>query len=420
MINTNTPNRIRASDLPVIISRNSKIRQSVQRTVQIYVFALMIGGYSKSLKNIAIILGATTCSLSRMLSNTLLDDELKITINRKTRRLIAAYINKHGKITAEIIIDSTIIERSSGKAENASLYQSNGKKVWGHRITNIGILLDGSFYVPLAALSHHTHRYARSLGLSYLTEGMMVRRWLRDHMNGIINLLKIGKIMPEDITFLLDAGYDNADIQNSIRYIGCHFIMMAKSTRSISGFQIRKFFTRNRCLKWESKYLNKDVNGKIKRRKYRIRTAEKVNLARVGLVNAVCSEKASGSCKKKKTRRYLITSRLDLDGREILKRYARRWTIEIWHKSIKQNYGLGDCSASGFSSIQNHISLCIIAYLSHLEKMKHFPSKGTTIEEYLQYSIRKQSRMTLRLIDGGSNMEQQLEKYRKEIFSDAV
>jgi len=393
------------------------MKNSVQATVQIYLFALMISGYPKSLKNIALFFGVTAYSLSRMLSHKLLGEELDIALNRKVRQIIAAYFAKHQDVTAEIIIDATLVERSSRKAENVGLYYSNGKQTWGHRITNIGLLLDGAFYVPLAALAHYTRRYARSLRLSYLTEGMMVRRWLRNHMDGLIDLLAKGSIKPKDITFLLDAGYDNAKIQKSIIEVGCHFIMMVKNTRSIGGFQIKKYFLRHRHLAWKSVYFNKDQNGKNKRRKFRIRTAENVHLAKVGLVSAICSEKAGGGRNKnKKTRRFLVTSRSELSGREILNHYARRWKIETWHKKIKQDYGFNDCSTSAFVSLENHLKVSVLAYLSHLQNLKSLPTMGSTIDEYLEYSVRKQARTTLRLINGGNQFQGELRNCEEKIF----
>lgn len=412
-----TSSKLKASNLPSIIATKSPIADTVKTTMQIYVFALMIRGYSKSLTNIAIYFGASICSLSRMLSHALLGVELSIAINRKSRAIIASYCRQHERITVEIIIDATIIERSSRKAENVGLYHSNGKKVWGHRITNVGLLLDGEIFIPLAAIPHHTAKFARMSGLSYLTEGMMVRRWLRNHMEGLVDFLKKSSIQAEDITFLLDAGYDNAKIQKSIRQYGSHFTMMVKSTRSIQGCQILKFFKKHRCLAWVSVYFNKLTHGKTKRLKYRIRTAENVHLSGVGLVNSVCSEKSNGGRRDKKTRRYLVSSRLELSGRDILNQYSKRWAIETWHKEMKQNYGLCDCSVSSFCSFENHIKLCLMAYLYHLQELKSFPSKGTTIEQYLQYEVRRSARRTLTFIRGSEKIKNEIGMYEEYIFS---
>lgn len=409
-------NRVRVADLPRIISSNSNLHTAIKTSVQIYIFALMIAGYSKSLTNMAAYFGVTICSLSRMLIHPMLGEELEISLNRNVRKVLASYLNGHKDVTIEIIVDATMLTRASQKAENVSLYHSNGKKVWGHRITNVGLLLDRAYYIPIASIPHYTKRYARACGLNYLTEGMMVQRWLRKNMAGLMMALSSASIKAQDVTFLLDAGYDNAAIQKAIRAIGCHFLMMIKSTRSVGGCQVAKYFKKHKNLAWKNAFFKKTTNGKTKLRKYRIRTATRVKLARVGLVNVVCSEKTCGS-RNKKTRRFLVTSRLEICGREVLNRYFGRWTIETWHKQIKQNYGFDDCAAHNFVSIENHLQLCLIAYLLHLEGLLCLPAKGVSIGDFLNYSVRKLSRTTLRLISGSSRFENEMKFYREELFT---
>lgn len=414
--------RIRSSDLPEVLKASqSRLSARAQSLVQSYIFALMVRGFPKTLTTIATYFGLSICSLSRLLSNPFLGEELDIALNRQVRRAIANYFNKNSNhtISVRIIIDATTVERFSQKAENVGLYHSNGTKVWGHRLTNVGLLLDGTFYIPLAVLPHQTRRYARHLGLSYLTEGVMVRHWLRSHMLGLFDLLKAGAIKPENVLFLLDAGYDNAAIQKDIRSLGGHFVMMIKCSRKIGGMNVKKYFLKMRNLGWQSVHLKKKVNKKNKRRKFRIRIAEKVLLAGVGTVTAVCSEKASGS-RKKKTRRYLACSQLDLSGREILEAYSKRWTIEVWHKDMKQNYGLGDCSASEFTSINNHLKLCLIAYIFHLQDLKTLPAKGTTIEEYAQYVAKKETRRNFTIIHGAKKIDEAIKKDKEKIFRRAA
>jgi hypothetical protein len=408
--------RLKASDLPIILSASSQIKPEVAEKMRIYVFALMLNGYSKSLVNIAMYFGVSIASLSRLLSHTKLGEELDLALNRSTRKIIAAYMRSHNHVTVAIIIDATMIERSSQKTENVGLYHSNGKKIWGHRITNVGIILDGSLYIPLAVLSHKTKDYALKLGLSYLTEGMMVCHWIRSHADGLLSLFKLMSVESSDVKFLLDAGYDNIEIQKNIRTIGCHFLMMVKNTRSIEGFQIKEFFKRNRILPWVKVYFTKMVNGKKKRKKYRIRTAENVILTGVGPVIAVCSEKNSGRCKTK-TRRFIVSSDLSLSGREILELYAKRWAIESWHKDMKQNYGINDCSCSSFAAIENHIKLCLIAFSLHHEGFASLPKKGASIGDFLQLSVRKSSRRTLSLITGDEYFDEIIELHQNILYA---
>lgn len=404
---------VRASELPKTLPKASPIGHSVEKATQLYVLALCIGGYHKSLVNISEYFGATVAGLSRLLSHALLGEQLDIKLNRETRLLIASVLRKGKTGSIEIIIDATVLERASRKAENASIYHSNGKKINGHRITNVGILLDGDVYIPLAFLAHKSRPYACKLRTPYLTEADMVNKWLRSHMQGFIDLMSKYSIEPKEINFLLDAGYDNFRIQNMILSFGCHFTMMVGCTRSLGGFQVKEYFKRFRNIKWQTVRLNKKVGTKNKRRKYRIRTAQNVYLKKVAEVTAVCSEK---SCRGKNTRRFLVSSIPGITGREILVCYARRWKIETWHKEMKQNYGFNDCSASSFTSIANHLRLCLLAYLLQLKEVKGLPRKGTKIGAYLQYSASKCTRTTLRLINGGKELESQLKSMENAVF----
>jgi len=405
---------IRASELPTVLPKPTPIGHSLVVTAQIYVLALCLCGYNKSLTNIANYFGLKLCTLSRLLSHALLGEQLDIKLNREMRLMIAAFLRKGKAKTIEFIIDATIIERASRKAENTSIYHSNGKKINGHRITNIGMLLDGDMYIPLAFLAHKSRPYARKLGLSYLTEAQMVNKWLRSNMHSFIKLFEKYSIEAKEINFLLDAGYDNFRIQKTIRSFGSHFTMMVKSTRSVGGRKVKEFFRRHRNLKWNTVRLNKKNGEKTKRRKYRIRTAADVCLHKVGKVTVVCSEKA---CRNKKTRRYLVSSIPNISGREILVKYARRWRIETWHKEMKQSYGFSDCSASSFDSILNHLRLCVLAYLLQLKGLSSLPQKGTKIGVFLQYSSKKEARSILRLINGADEFSKHLKSCEMEVFS---
>jgi hypothetical protein len=280
-------------------------------------------------------------------------------------------------------------------------------------------LLDGKLYVPIAVLIHRTRSFARALGLTYLTEGAMVCRWLRNNMEEVAKNLGKLSIKREDITFLLDAGYDNAKIQRDIRELGCHFTMMVKCSRKIQGMKINEYFRLNRCLSWRTIRIQRNTSNKKKRMKFRIRTAGQVHLHGVGEVVAICSEKA-GRGRAKSTRRYLVTSRLAQDGRDVIVTYARRWAIETWHKKMKQEFGLGDCSASEFQSIENHIYLCLIAYVMQLLGLKSLPAKGTSIDRFREMQVRKKTRRTLSLAGGSEMLDDEISNIAQTIFKKAA
>ena len=149
--------------------------------------------------------------------------------------------------------------------------------------------------------------------------------------------------------FLLDSGYDAKEIQRGIREIGAHFVSALKSNRSIQGKQVREYFWSNRrWLPWKSIRLHVGNGGKHSRRKYSIRTATGVNLKGVGPITVVFSKAQS---RARRPIKYLAASDPRMTGRQIVDWYSRRWSIELWHKEIKQNYGFGDCHSSRFSAV---------------------------------------------------------------------
>ena len=64
----------------------------------------------------------------------------------------------------------------------------------------------------------------------------------------------------------------------------------------------------------------------------------------------------------------LVTSNLKAPMREVVADYLKRWAIEVWIKSQKQQLGLGDYRVLRYRAIQRHLALVDIAYacLTHV------------------------------------------------------
>ena len=66
---------------------------------------------------------------------------------------------------------------------------------------------------------------------------------------------------------------------------------------------------------------------------------------------------------------YLVTNDLELDGPQILEIYKKRWRIEEYHKSVKQNASSEKSPAKVIKSQANHIFCSILAFCK-LERLK--------------------------------------------------
>jgi hypothetical protein len=291
--------------------------------------------------------------------------------NRALRRLLKKLAKKkNGRIV--IIIDATIKRRRSKEVENVARYHHGSGTVLGTKFINFTLYAPQGV-VPLETIPLYTKKYCREQKRRYRTENEIVRQW-------ILSLEEKQLLTKEQLksaVFLLDAGYDDKDIQKAIKKICADFVVALKKSRSVAGKQVAELFRCNR--RWfpsQSIRLTVGSGGKGSRRRYSVRTATNVILKGVGPVTVVCSKAQSRANKPLK---YLATSDLTMTGRQIVEWYSLRWAIETWHRKMKQNYGFIDCHSTRFSAIEAHVNFSLTAYvLQQEQKREQIP-----VEDYV-------------------------------------
>ena len=91
---------------------------------------------------------------------------------------------------------------------------------------------------------------------------------------------------------------------------------------------------------------------------------------------------------------YLVTNDIDLSFDEVLEIYKRRWKIEEYHKSLKQNLHIEHSPTKVETSQRNHIHLAVCGFIK-LEKlrlnykMNHFAIKEKIYIEALKVAYQK-------------------------------
>ena len=91
---------------------------------------------------------------------------------------------------------------------------------------------------------------------------------------------------------------------------------------------------------------------------------------------------------------YLITNDIDLSSNEVLEIYKRRWKVEEYHKSLKQNLKIEHSPTKVETSQRNHIHLAVCGFIK-LEKlrlnykMNHFAIKEKIYIEALKVAYEK-------------------------------
>ena len=80
----------------------------------------------------------------------------------------------------------------------------------------------------------------------------------------------------------------------------------------------------------------------------------------VGHVQLVCSEPRR---RPEGHRKYLACNDMRVTARQIILGYRLRWTIELFHKTVKQHLGFEDVATSGFDSVMSHVHWVYCAYI---------------------------------------------------------
>ena len=162
--------------------------------------------------------------------------------------------------------------------------------------------------------------------------------------------------------------------------------MALKSSRTVKGLRVTEYFKRHK--KGHRNTSIRFIGSGRKRITYRVRLATNIQLKGFGKVNVVCSKGKRGS---KWTKKYIASSDRQLVARDLVKYYRQRWSIETWHKEVKQQYGFGDCSCHCFSAVHAHVQLVMLAYT--LRSLLEIPK--ITIDQYQSQQVLKTVRAKL-------------------------
>ena len=267
-----------------------------------------------------------------------------------------------------LLVDATIQSRSSLKADNVQRFNHGRGFVIGHQWTNILLVFNG-ILIPLPPIPFYTKQYCRDHDLEYRTE----HEHLIDYLSALDLETYLGPHRTADVVVIADSGYDDRYVEKCIVNQGWHFLLALKSTRGVKSqpqsetttrttgwSQVALFFRNQRRLSWETvRFMTKGPKRK-KRMEFRIRHTPGV-LRYVGTVQVVCSE-----WKKKRPegrRKYLACTDLKATPRQILLGYRLRWTVEVFHKTIKMHLGFEHIAAHQFLSVIAHVHWVYCAFL---------------------------------------------------------
>jgi hypothetical protein len=317
-----------------------------------------------------------------------------------------------------ILMDSTLQRRASLHPDHAKKFNHGKGFVIGHQWTNIVLILH-DMLVPLRPIPSYSTPYCRQQALQYQTEHELVV----DSLRNLRLEDSVGSYHPRDVVVLADSGDDDKKIEQAIATKHWHFILAVGKTRSVqsealsltpptsrSWWHIATFFRHHRRLKWTT--IRVRTNGATRQRMaFRIRPTMG-SLRSVGKVHLVCSEPKK---RPDGRRKYFACNDVRATARQIVVGYRLRWTVERFHKDIKQHLGLEEVATSGFDSVMSHVHWVYGAYiLLHMSppglppEAKSLGDKQRQIQQCLEHKEKRRILQKLSQIGG-------VERYKDEL-----
>ena len=360
---------MRAPTVQTWIARHLAVRRRLEHICMSYLLFVMVVSTKHALEEAARFSGLHKSQFSKLLKAH--SPVAVATLERLSKKHAKHVAHARQKLRElpwkiAIIVDSTLQHRASLHPENAKTFNHGQGFVVGHQWTNIVLLLN-DLLIPLRPIPFYSQRYCRDRKLAYRTEHDRVVEYIQQ-----LQLEEyIGSYDPREVVVLMDSGYDNKKIQHAIATKQWHFLVALGKTRSVKSAKrlcttpkskqwshIATFFRNHRWLKWQT--IRIPTNG-TKRKRMEFRTRDTIGYLRyVGQVQLVCSEPRR---RPEGRRKYLACNDLRVTARQIMLGYRLRWTIELFHKTVKQHLGFEDVATSGFDSVISHVHWVYCAYI---------------------------------------------------------
>ncbi|MGH7889827.1 MAG: IS701 family transposase [Thermodesulfobacteriota bacterium] len=277
-----------------------------------------------------------------------------------------------------LILDDTGISKTGKEMEGAKGYwdHATGEYRWGHTVLFAFILFRDKL-IPWSLKIY--------LGKDYCRDEKIVFKKLTEMAAEIIRDFQAPCGLK--VTVLFDSYYLAQKIVWACVAKGFFFISTLKTNRNL-WFKGRK----QKVGKLGKKLLKKKTakivlkNGKGQSVTYRAKKIEAQIPKAGGKVVIVFSRRG-----KEKGFLAIVTNDLGLSEKAVLKRYAKRWWIEVFFKEGKQLLGLGDYKTRDLEGIKRHLHLVSLAFglLTHLA---YANEKGKMIKQNQRltpFSVRK-------------------------------
>jgi len=179
---------------------------------------------------------------------------------------------------------------------------------------------------------------------------------------------------------IMDSWYTATEIIKLCLKKGIHVIGCIKSNRKVS-FATGEW---TKLSSYREKLKAKDFNTVIvDDSTYRVHE-RMVRMKHVGFIKLLISQEWNSDDRKWSRPFYLISTNTKKSAVQIIRAYAERWSIETFHRDIKQNLGLEAYQLRGRTGITRHLILVALAYAA-LKFWMILQNVAQTIGEAIRY-----------------------------------
>lgn len=250
---------------------------------------------------------------------------------------------------AYLIIDDTQTLKRAKKMEGVGKIHHHATNTYGngHTIFKVCLYIAG-VTIPLGSYLYIKKEHAGKLGvpfkkLTQLAVESIANCRLPDSLN---------------VTVLFDAFYLCPAVAKVCKSRHWHYISVGKSNRCFipeGQNEIKKLGKYGKNVL--RKGFNRTIEGLKSKRRYRL--AQRIgHLRGLGKVKVIFSRRRGDS-----SIIALVTDDMNASATSIVRRYLKRWAIEMLIKDEKQNLGLGDYRVKRCRAVVRHLHLVDCAYL---------------------------------------------------------
>jgi hypothetical protein len=308
----------------------------------------------------------------------------------------AIELSKQLQQDIHFVIDDTILAKMGKKIENVSFIYDHhlGRFVLGFCIVTLGLFTAQGFYPLDFAYCFSKRRHNKSpeenIGDPRKSSGQ--RSFEAKHFNKLeLALMMLRSAVNRGIVpgyVLFDSWYAWPKLINAIRNIkkSIHVICRLKDSKVLYEYN-GKNYRLSELYKKIKPQLKKDIRTGLLLKRVTVKMPKSNETAIIIFSKGYCEpeiDKPKGSKKKKEPKWVaFLSTDVQLHASTIIKKYTKRWPIEVCFKECKQLLGLGKDQSNDFNAQVFATTASFLRYnlLNYLNKMQNYNTLGELFEQ---------------------------------------